>query len=46
VQDEIQRNEDRLLAELPAAERKAFLRAADQLSALPAARILGGPAGQ
>jgi DNA-binding MarR family transcriptional regulator len=46
VQDEIQRNEDRLLAELPSAERTAFLRAADQLSALPAARILGGSAGQ
>jgi DNA-binding MarR family transcriptional regulator len=46
VQDEIQRNEDRLLAELPSAERTAFLRAADQLSALPAARILGGPAAE
>ena len=46
VQDEIQRNEDRLLAELPSAERTAFLRAAGQLSALPAARILGGPARQ
>jgi DNA-binding MarR family transcriptional regulator len=44
VQDEIQRKEDRLLAELPPAERSAFLRAADRLSALPAARILGGPA--
>ena len=40
VQDEIQRNEERLLAELPAAERKAFLRAAARLSSLPVARIL------
>jgi DNA-binding MarR family transcriptional regulator len=43
VQAEIQRNEDRLLAELPPAERRAFLRAADLLSTLPAARILAGP---
>jgi DNA-binding MarR family transcriptional regulator len=43
VQGEIQRNEDRLLAELPSAERTAFLRAADLLSSLPAARILAGP---
>jgi DNA-binding MarR family transcriptional regulator len=43
VQGEIQRNEDRLLAELPPAERGAFLRAAGRLSALPAARILAGP---
>jgi DNA-binding MarR family transcriptional regulator len=43
VQEEIQRNEDRLLAELPPADRGAFLRAAGLLSALPAARILGGP---
>ena len=40
VQDEIQRNEERLLAKLPAAERKAFLRAAARLSSLPVARIL------
>jgi DNA-binding MarR family transcriptional regulator len=40
VQDEIQRNEERLLAELPAAERKAFLSAARRLSSLPAALIL------
>jgi DNA-binding MarR family transcriptional regulator len=46
VQAEIQRNEDRLLAKLPPAERTAFLRAAGQLSALPVARILGGSAGQ
>ena len=46
VQREIQRNEERLLAELPGADREAFLRAADLLSSLPAARILGGgPAG-
>ena len=43
VQDQIQRNEDRLLAHLPPAEREAFLRAARLLSALPAARILAGP---
>jgi DNA-binding MarR family transcriptional regulator len=42
VQAEIQRNEDRLLAELPSAERKAFLRAAGRLSALPVARLLAG----
>jgi DNA-binding MarR family transcriptional regulator len=42
VRSEIQRNEDRLLAELPPAERGAFLRAADLLSSLPAARILAG----
>jgi DNA-binding MarR family transcriptional regulator len=43
VQDEIQRNEERLLCELPPAERTAFLRAAARLSALPVARILAGP---
>jgi hypothetical protein len=43
VQGEIQGNEDRLLAELPPAERGAFLRAADSLSALPVSRILAGP---
>jgi DNA-binding MarR family transcriptional regulator len=43
VQRDIQRNEERLLGELPAADRAAFLRAAELLSALPAARILGGP---
>jgi len=42
VQSEIQHNEERLLAELPPAERRAFLRAADLLSGLPAARILAG----
>jgi DNA-binding MarR family transcriptional regulator len=40
VQDEIQRKEERLLAELTAAERTAFLSAAARLSSLPAARIL------
>ena len=40
VQDEIQRKEERLLAELTAAERKAFLSAAARLSSLPVARIL------
>jgi DNA-binding MarR family transcriptional regulator len=43
VQSEIQANEERLLAELPPAERRSFLRAADLLSGLPAARILAGP---
>jgi DNA-binding MarR family transcriptional regulator len=43
VQRDIQRNEERLLGELPPAERSAFLRAAERLSALPAARILAGP---
>lgn len=46
VQDEIQRNEERLLAELPPAERTAFLRAAGRLAALPVARILAGPPGE
>jgi len=43
VQDEIQRNEERLLAELPPAEAAAFLRAAGRLAALPVARVLAGP---
>lgn len=43
VQRDIQRKEERLLGELPPADRSAFLRAAELLSALPAARILGGP---
>ncbi len=42
AQDEIQRNEERVLAELPPAERTAFLRAAGRLAALPVARILAG----
>jgi len=46
VQGEIQRNEERVLAQLPPAERRAFLRAADLLSALPVGRILGGPPGE
>lgn len=40
VQAEIQDGEDRLLAELPAGDREAFLRSAARLSSLPAARIL------
>jgi DNA-binding MarR family transcriptional regulator len=40
VQEEIQRNEERLLAELTRAERKAFLSAVQRLSSLPVARIL------
>ena len=43
VQEEIQRGEERVLAELPPADRTAFLRAAARLSALPVARILAGP---
>jgi DNA-binding MarR family transcriptional regulator len=46
VQDEIQRNEDRVLAELPPAERRAFLHAADVLSSLPVARIIAGPSAE
>jgi DNA-binding MarR family transcriptional regulator len=42
AQREIQRNEERLLAGLPAAERRAFLRAARTLSSLPLTEILGG----
>lgn len=45
VQSEIQRNENRLLAELPDGERQAFLRAAGLLSTLPVARILAEDAG-
>lgn len=41
VQAEIQRNEERVLARLPAAERAAFLRALAVLSALPATEITG-----
>jgi DNA-binding MarR family transcriptional regulator len=40
---EIQRNEERLLAQLPAADRQAFLRAADLLSTRPATEILADP---
>ena len=36
---------ERVLAELPPAERTAFLRAAGSTSALPVARILAGPPG-
>ena len=43
VQGDIQRNEERVLAELPPADRRAFLRAAHLLSALPVAQLLAGP---
>jgi DNA-binding MarR family transcriptional regulator len=43
AQGEIQRNEERVLGRLPPADRRAFLRAAALLSALPAGQILGGP---
>jgi DNA-binding MarR family transcriptional regulator len=39
---EIQRGEERLLARLTAAERQAFLHAADLLSSLPVTEIAGG----
>jgi DNA-binding MarR family transcriptional regulator len=42
VQSAIQANEDRLLARLPAADRGAFLRAAQELSALTPEEIAGG----
>jgi DNA-binding MarR family transcriptional regulator len=41
VQAEIQANEDRVLARLPAADRAAFLRAAQTLSALPPEEFAG-----
>jgi DNA-binding MarR family transcriptional regulator len=43
VQGEIQGNEERVLAGLPPADRRAFLRAVDRLSSLPVAQILAGP---
>jgi DNA-binding MarR family transcriptional regulator len=43
AQREIQRNEERLLARLPPAERRAFLRAAGTLASLPLTEILSGP---
>jgi DNA-binding MarR family transcriptional regulator len=43
VQGDIQRNEERVLAELPPGDRRAFLRAAHLLSALPVAQLLAGP---
>ena len=43
VQSDIQRNEERVLAELPPGDRRAFLRAAHLLSSLPVAQILAGP---
>jgi DNA-binding MarR family transcriptional regulator len=42
VSAEIQRNEQRLLARLAAADRAAFLRALEYLSALPAGDFRGG----
>lgn len=42
VQAEIQANEDRVLSRLPAAEKVAFLRAAQTLSALPPEEFTGG----
>ena len=44
VQAEIQSNEERVLARLPAADRLGFLRAARELSALPR-EAFTGPAG-
>jgi DNA-binding MarR family transcriptional regulator len=41
VQTDIQRNEDRLLAHLPPADREPFLRALAALSTLPATEITG-----
>jgi len=38
---EIQANEDRVLSRLSPADRQAFLRAAETLSALPAAEFTG-----
>lgn len=42
TQSGIQANEDRLLARLPAGDRQAFLRVAQELSALPPEEIAGG----
>lgn len=41
AQAEIQANENRILSRLPAADREAFLRAAQTLSALPPEEIAG-----
>ena len=41
AQAEIQANENRVLARLPAADRQAFLRAVRALSAVPATEIIG-----
>jgi DNA-binding MarR family transcriptional regulator len=46
AQTEIQANENRLLSRLPAADRQAFLRAAQTLSALPLDTITGPAAGR
>jgi DNA-binding MarR family transcriptional regulator len=45
VQAEIQANEDRVLSRLPAADRRAFLRAAQALSALPPGETTSPAAG-
>ena len=45
VQAGIQRGEERLLARLPAADRAAFLRVLQALSALPPEQVSGGPDG-
>ena len=42
AQTAIQANEDRVLARLPSADRQAFLRAVEVLSALPQEEITGG----
>jgi DNA-binding MarR family transcriptional regulator len=42
TQSDIQANEERFLARLPALDRQAFLRVAQQLSALPPEEITGG----
>jgi DNA-binding MarR family transcriptional regulator len=46
VQGEIQANENRILARLPAADRQAFLRVAATLSALPADEFTRTGSGQ
>jgi len=45
TQSEIQANENRVLTALPAADRRAFLRAVEVLSGLPHDEIAAGPAG-
>jgi DNA-binding MarR family transcriptional regulator len=45
TQTEIQANENRVLSRLPAADRRAFLRAAELLSALPQSEIGAHSAG-
>jgi DNA-binding MarR family transcriptional regulator len=45
TQTEIQANENRVLGRLPAADRRAFLRAAEVLSGRPESEVLGEPDG-